>query len=161
MSLTLIVAKSSNHVIGDSTTNKMPWHCKEELKHFKETTMGGTLVMGRITAESVGKLPGRDAIVLSNQKDYTLPGFTTMTIGEFLALSKFTTDIKYFICGGAEIYKQLSQYCEEIIISYMKFECEGDVLFPKSGILTNHIIAKFKSFDEFNVFYYEKVEDIV
>jgi len=128
--ITLIAAKASNYVMGDSKTNKMPWHCSEELKFFKETTMGKTLIMGRTTAESVGKLPGRDAIVLSRNKNYRLPGFTTMSMDNFLYEYGLNPDKEYMVCGGAEIYKLFMPYADYTIISTLNFPAEGDVYLP-------------------------------
>ena len=128
--ITLIAAQSSNHVMGDSKTNKMPWHCSEELKFFKATTMGKTLIMGRTTAESVGKLPGRDAIVLSRNKHYTLPGFETMSMDNFLYEYGQNPNKEYMVCGGAEIYKLFMPFTDCTIISTLNFPAEGDVYLP-------------------------------
>lgn len=150
--ITLIAAISENGIIGDSTLDTMPWHCKEELQHFKDTTMGGNLIMGRKTAEQVGKLPGRDAIVLSNQDGYQLPGFTTMTIDQLL-FTNLTRQHNFYICGGAEIYKELVPECDKMIISYMKFECGGDVAFPDIDwdVWT---ISNYTKHDQFDTYYY-------
>jgi len=153
--ITLIAAVSKNGIIGDSTLNSMPWYCKEELKHFKKTTMGGTLVMGRITAEQVGKLPGRDAIVLSRDPNYKLDGFDVMTIDTFLKESVYADDYNYYICGGAEIYKQLGEYCDKMIISFMKFDCTGDISFPDNG-WDNYIITNYTKHEEFITYYMRK-----
>jgi dihydrofolate reductase len=128
--ITLIAARSSNFVMGDSKTNKMPWHCSGELKFFKETTMGKTLIMGRTTAESVGKLPGRDSIVLSRNKHYTLPGFETMSMDNFLYEYEKNPDKEYMVSGGAEIYKLFMSYADFTIISTLNFPAEGDVYLP-------------------------------
>lgn len=128
--ITLIAAVSSNGVIGNSKLDKMPWHCSDELKFFKHETMGKTLVMGRTTAEQVGKLPGRDAIVLSRDPNYKLAGFNTMDLDEFLAYHSVATEIEYMICGGAAIYKEFLHYFDYSIISYLNFAADGDVLFP-------------------------------
>ena len=155
--ITLIAAVSDNGVIGDSTLNSMPLHCKQELQHFKSTTMGGTLVMGRVTAEQVGKLPGRDAIVLSNQEGYQLDGFVTMTIEQFLQAEKLNPKIEFYVCGGADIYKQLCEYCDKMIVSYMTFDCGGDVLLPHLN-WGNYFISNYSKFDEFITYYYYKNE---
>lgn len=128
--ITLIAARSSNYVMGDSKTNKMPWHCSEELKFFKSETMGKTLIMGRTTAESVGKLPGRDAIVLSRNKHYILPGFETMSMDNFLYEYEQNPDKEYMVCGGAEIYKLFMPLTDCTIISTLNFPAEGDVYLP-------------------------------
>lgn len=151
--ITLIAAISENGIIGDSTLDTMPWHCKEELKVFRATTMGGTLIMGRKTAEQVGKLPGRDAIVLSNRDGYQLPGFTTMTIDQLLFANMTRSDHNFYLCGGGEIYKELAPECDNMIISYMKFECGGDVAFPDIDwdVWT---ISNYTKHDQFDTYYY-------
>ena len=119
-----------NGVIGNSQLNKMAWHVPEELKHFKDNTMGKVIVMGRKTTEETGKLRGRDCIVLSKDPGYKLDGFTTLTIEELLTMNEYDFDKQYAICGGAEIYRQLIPYASFAIISYMDFEAKGDVLMP-------------------------------
>jgi dihydrofolate reductase len=126
----MIAAVSTNGVIGNSKLDKMPWHCSDELKFFKNETMGKTLVMGRTTAEQVGKLPGRDAIVLSRDPNYQLAGFAHMTLDEFLFHHSITPDVDYMICGGAEIYKAFLPYIDYATISYLHFPAEGDVMLP-------------------------------
>jgi len=128
--ITMVAAVSSNGVIGDSKTNKMPWHCSEELKFFKSETMGKTLIMGRTTAESVGKLPGRDAIVLSRNKHYTLEGFETMSMDNFLYEYEKNPEKEYMVCGGREIYELFLDYADYSIVSTLNFPAEGDVYLP-------------------------------
>src|SRR5690606_20328853 len=71
--LSIIVAMARNRVIG--AKGAMPWHLPEELKRFKQLTMGHPLIMGRRTWESIGRpLPGRTMIVVTRQPDYRAPG---------------------------------------------------------------------------------------
>jgi len=153
--ITLIAAVSDNGIIGDSTLDSMPWHCKDELRQFRTITMGGTLVMGRVTAEQVGKLPGREAIVLSRDPEYKLDGFTPMSTEKFLLESEAAAAGRYYICGGAEIYKQLLPYCDNMIISYMKFECSGDVLMPELP-LDIFFVSNYTKHEEFVTYHYYK-----
>jgi len=129
--ITLIAAVASNGVIGNSKLNEMPWYCSDELKFFKAETMGNTLIMGRTTAEQVGKLSGRDAIVLSRDKNYTLKGFDTFSMDQFLFEYEQNPEKKYMVCGGAEIYKLFMPYIDVSIISYMNFRVEGDIYLPE------------------------------
>jgi dihydrofolate reductase len=151
--ITLIAAVSENGIIGDSALDSMPWHCKDELRQFKAITMGGTLVMGRVTAEQVGKLPGREAIVLSRDPEYKLDGFTTMSTEKFLLESEAAAAGRYYICGGAEIYKQLAPHCDNMVISYMKFECGGDVAFPDIDF-SEYFVSNYTMHDEFDTHFY-------
>jgi len=117
---------SENRVIGNA--GKIPWHLPEDFKWFKETTMGGILVMGRKTYESIGKpLPGRDTFVLSRQPQ-AIPGVHSFTDLEML--QHFDTDKTIWIAGGAEIYRQTLEKCSEIYLTRIHRLCEGDTFFP-------------------------------
>lgn len=130
MSITIIAAVALNGVIGDSKTNKMTWYNREEMLFFKEQTMGKAVVMGRKTAETTGKLIGRDCIVLSKDPLYRLEGFETVSIADLLDMNEFNFDKHYMVCGGADIYTQLLPYASTAMISYMDFEANGDVVMP-------------------------------
>ncbi len=151
--LYLIAAVAKFGVIGDSYTPGMLWHCREELKHFKNTTMGSTIVMGRITAETTGKLPGRDCIVLSRDPNYKLAGFTTMTIDNFLTYAQCNPTVSFMICGGGEIYLALIAYCRIAIVSRMKLEVKGDITFYVPSEFEKYNIREF---DDFTVNYYSR-----
>jgi len=130
MSITIIAAVALNGVIGDSRTNKMTWYNQEEMQFFKAQTMGKVVVMGRKTAETTGRLNGRDCLVLSNDPLYRLQGFETVSINDLLDMNELNFDKQYMVCGGAEIYRKLTPYASGAMISYMDFEASGDVLMP-------------------------------
>jgi dihydrofolate reductase len=151
--ITLIAAVASNGVIGNSSINSLPWYCSDELKFFKAETMGNTLIMGRTTAEQVGKLPGRDAIVLSRDKNYTLKGFETFSMDQFLFEYEQNPEKRYMVCGGAEIYKLFMPYADMTIISTLNFPAEGDVYLPcmnRRNGYKFHIVEE-KEYNEFTV----------
>lgn len=99
--VSIIVAVAENGVIGDRNT--LLWHISEDLKHFKRTTTGHPVVMGRKTFESLGRpLPNRTNVVITRQA-LELPGCTTAhSLEEALAL--FPADEEVFVIGGAQIY---------------------------------------------------------
>jgi dihydrofolate reductase len=130
VSITIIAAVSLNGIIGNSKMSKLPWKCPEEMQHFRDVTMGKIIVMGRKTAEEVGALPGRNCIVLSDKWTYELQGFTTMTLNDFLLLNEDNMATQYFVCGGAEIYKAVTPYASQAMISYLDFEAYGDIEMP-------------------------------
>jgi dihydrofolate reductase len=102
MTLSIIVAMARNRVIGHQ--NKLPWHLSEDLKHFKETTLGHPIVMGRKTYESIGKpLPGRENIVLTRNQDFQVDG--VVVIHDLSTLEEKYSKKEIFIIGGAEIYR--------------------------------------------------------
>ncbi len=134
MKIIIISAVARNGVIGRSN-GEMPWHVKEEFQHFKKTTLGFPIIMGRVTFETLGKpLKDRLNVVVSSRPDYSLP-FKEVKIFRSLkdaveAVMKLNPE-KIFIIGGGKVYRQSMNIADEMIISIMKFEAEGDVLFPK------------------------------
>nr|AIA16466.1 Dihydrofolate reductase [uncultured bacterium] len=102
------VAVSENNVIGKN--NDLPWHLPEDLKHFKELTLGKTVLMGRKTFESIvsrlGKpLPGRKNVVITRQEEYKAPAEVLVFKSLDEAVQNLLADDVYII-GGAEIFKQ-------------------------------------------------------
>jgi dihydrofolate reductase len=126
-----IAAMSENRVIGNH--GKLPWHLPEEYRWFKHKTMGGTLVMGRITYESIGKpLPGRKTIVLTRQP-MNIPGVEVCPNAQLLldrldseSISGTTT----WICGGTQIYEQFLPKCRCLYLTRVKQNLKGDAFFP-------------------------------
>src|ERR1700743_691878 len=102
-----IAAMSENRVIGDH--GKIPWHLPADFRWFKHKTMGGTLLMGRKTFDSIGKpLPGRETVVIS--RGAAVPGVTTCDLNS-LEETLRRLPKPWWICGGAEIYRELLRQC--------------------------------------------------
>lgn len=121
-----IAAMSQNRVIGSN--GDIPWHLPDDFKWFKATTMGGILVMGRKTFESIGRpLPGRETFVLSRTPKNIdkVHCFTNLD-----ALDKLTTDKTIWIAGGGEIYRQMLPKCTDLYLTRVHREVEGDAHFP-------------------------------
>lgn len=136
MTLSIIVAMSKNRVIGYK--NELPWHLPEDLKRFKKITMGHPIVMGRKTFESIGRpLPGRENIVITRNKDYQAEGITV--IHDFNSILKYqntndqrpTTEDEVFIIGGAEIFKLALPNTNNVYLTLIHKEFEGDTFFPE------------------------------
>ena len=125
--LHLIVARARNGVIGKD--NAMPWYLPEDLKHFKRTTLGKPVIMGRKTWESLPKaLPGRLNIVITRQADYVAEGATVVTsVEDALEAVKDMPDA--FIMGGAEIYRQTMDRVTVAHITVINADFEGDAVF--------------------------------
>ena len=134
MIISLIVAIAQNGVIGKSN-GEMSWHVKEEFQHFKNTTLGFPIIMGRKTFETLGKpLKGRLNIVVSKNQSYkTLFDDVVVesSLDKAIEHCKNINSERIFIIGGGEIYRQAITFVDEMIITFMKFEAEGDVKFPK------------------------------
>ena len=114
MTITLLAAVGANHVIGRE--GEMPWHLPEDLAHFKATTMGHTLVMGRKTYDSIGRaLPGRRTIVMTSQIGWHAPSVEVAhSLAEALALAGPT---EVFIVGGGEIYQQSIPFADRLMLT--------------------------------------------
>ena len=122
-----VVAMASNRVIG--ADGRIPWHLPEDLRWFKETTMGGVLLMGRVTYESIARpLPGRTTVVLSRNRDLSIPG--VRVIHGLDALRDVAEGRQIFVVGGAEIYRIAMPYCRDLYLTEVKREVEGDRRFP-------------------------------
>lgn len=125
--LTAVVASTPSGVIGLNGT--MPWKLSSDLRRFKEMTMGGTLVMGRITYDSIGKpLPGRETIVLSRSPrpaDLSAAVHWATDREEAMTIAN-RLDRPTFIVGGAEIYGLFFAQCDEIWLTRVWSDVEGD-----------------------------------
>lgn len=129
MTVSMIVAKGRNNEIGKD--NDLLWHISADLKFFKATTMGKSIIMGRKTFQSLPKaLPGRKNIVISRNPDFEAPGAVVVTdAGK--ALSESETD-EVFIIGGASIYKEFFPLADKLYITEVDFEDKSaDVFFPE------------------------------
>src|SRR5580698_9103243 len=121
-----IAAMSENRVIGDR--GKIPWHLPEDFRWFKHKTLGDTLIMGRKTFESIGKpLPGRKTLVLTRLNSTGPGGAPSVSLA---SLVKLEPDQTYWICGGAEIYRQFLPRCAALYLTRVKRVVAGDAFFP-------------------------------
>jgi len=127
--ISIIVAVAENNVIGKD--NKLIWHLPKDLKHFKETTTGHFIIMGRKTFESNGRpLPNRTNVIITKDKNYQVEGCIIVhSLKEALHLAKGETEI--FIIGGGEIYKQAMPIAEKIYLTKVNQFFEGDTFFPE------------------------------
>lgn len=123
-----IAAMSENRVIGQA--GRIPWHQPEDFKWFKQATMGGILVMGRKTFESIGRpLPGRETVILS-RSGFTAPGTRTVPSVESLDQLLAGDPRPVWIAGGAEVYSLLLSRCAQLFLTRVKRTVEGDAFFP-------------------------------
>lgn len=126
--LTAIVAMTPSRVIGRG--GALPWHLPEDLRFFKRTTSGHPVVMGRKTYESIGRpLPKRRNIVLTRDADWSAPGVETIHRPDDLAA---LPDIggRVFVIGGAEIYQAFLPLLDDLLVSHIFAEHEGDTRLP-------------------------------
>ncbi|MDB5155671.1 MAG: dfrA [Mucilaginibacter sp.] len=128
MIISIVVAISENHAIGKD--NKLLWYLPKDLKHFKDITTGGTVIMGRKTYDSVGKpLPKRRNIIVTRQP-ITIDGCEVVNSIE-AALDLCRDEEEVFIVGGAEIYKQAMHLTDRIYLTIVHENIDGDSYFPE------------------------------
>lgn len=125
--LHLIVAHARNGVIGKD--GKLPWYLPEDLKHFKRTTLGKPVIMGRKTWESLGRpLPGRRNIVVTRQTGFTAEGAEVYSNLQD-AVAAVKDEPIAFIMGGAQIYAEAMPQIEVAHITVLNADFEGDAFF--------------------------------
>jgi dihydrofolate reductase len=127
MTVVLIAAVARNGVIG--ADGGIPWHLPEDFAHFKATTLGHTLVMGRATYDSIGRpLPGRTTLVLTRDPEWHADGvLTASSLPEALAMA----DGDVYVAGGATVYAQALPYADEQLLSEVDLEPDGDTYYPE------------------------------
>ncbi len=127
--LTAIVAMTQERVIGRAGT--LPWHLPEDLAFFKRTTTGHPIVMGRKTYESIGRpLPKRRNIVLTRDHDWSAAEVEVIHRPEELG-SMPELEGEVFIIGGAEIYVAFMGQLDDLLVSHVFENHEGDTRFPE------------------------------
>jgi dihydrofolate reductase len=127
MTITVLAAVGANLAIGRDGI--MPWHLPQDLAHFKATTMGHVMVMGRKTYDSIGRaLPGRRTIVITRQPGWHAPSVEVAhSLPEALALAG-PADV--FVVGGSDVYRQAMPFADQMLLTEIEQSPEGDAFFP-------------------------------
>jgi dihydrofolate reductase len=127
--VTMIAAVARNNVIGNG--DSMPWHLPDDLQHFKATTLGHTMIMGRRTFEAIGRvLPGRRTIVITRQPEWRHPGVETAhSLADAFFLAGPGDEV--FVVGGGEVYREAMPYAARLVITHVDQSPEGSVTFPE------------------------------
>lgn len=129
MKISLIVAMDSNGVIGSD--NGLPWHLPADLQHFKRTTMGKPILMGRKTWESLGRpLPGRTNIVITHDSGYQAAGCVVVNSID-AALQAAGEQDEVMVIGGAEFYRQVLPRADTLYLTRIHETFSGDTFFPE------------------------------
>lgn len=131
MPVTIVAAVARNGVIG--VDGGLPWNLPDDLRRFKELTLGHVLVMGRKTYESIGRpLPGRTTVVVSRNPDWR-PGRSDVLVAggvpEALEAAAAVDD-EVFVVGGAEVYAGTLPLADRLELTFVDAEPEGDTTFP-------------------------------
>jgi dihydrofolate reductase len=122
--INIIVAYANGRVIGKD--GKIPWHLPDDMQHFKRTTSGHTVVMGRKTFESIGRpLPQRRNIILTHSNDLHVPGIEVVHDPQAI---RAMDDV--FIIGGESVYRHFLALAERLYITEVAYDVDGDAFFP-------------------------------
>lgn len=160
MSISLIVAVNENFAIGNK--NELLYHIKDDLLRFKELTSGNFVVMGRKTFESLPKpfKQGRTNVILTREEDYKVDSDADILIcndlTKVLNQYKFTgkQDRDMFIIGGGEIYAEAIHWCDNIYLTMVHDDKEGDTYFPKQELSMFKKVSCEKHLDEASGLYF-------
>lgn len=125
--VTLVVARARNGTIGRD--NALPWHLPEDLKHFRATTTGHAVVMGRRTYESIGRpLPNRRNLVISRTPGFAPEGVEVLPSLE-AALARCAGLPEAFVIGGAQLYREALGRADRAIVTEIDADFDGDAHF--------------------------------
>lgn len=168
--ISLIVAVSENYAIGKN--NDLCWYLPKDLKYFKETTAGHTVIMGRKNWESIPEkyrpLKDRLNIVLTKNKDFKLSDAkVAQSLEEALEIAVKSGDTEPFIIGGGKVYREAlkKDLVDKMYVTHVKSEVEGDTFFPEidenKWVLTQKTEVEKDHRHEFDFSFcvYEKVSD--
>jgi dihydrofolate reductase len=129
----LIAALSRNRVIGRS--GAVPWHYPADMKHFRRATMGHPILAGRKTYESFPRrpLPGRLNLVLTRNPNYpvTQGALVCRSLEEAREICRQRGAEKLFVVGGAQVYELALPMADELLLTHVPQDVEGDTFFPE------------------------------
>lgn len=125
----IIVAMTPAGVIGRD--GQLPWRLSADLRRFKKLTMGHHIIMGRKTYDSIGRLlPGRHTVVVSRQKDLSIPGAqVAASLPEAMQCARDDTEV--FFVGGQQIYREALGVADRIYLTLVNAQVSGDAYFPE------------------------------
>lgn len=148
--LSIVVAKAKNNIIGKD--NNIIWNLPEDLKHFKNLTTGHTIIMGRKTFESLGRvLPNRKHIIFSQNPDFKVKDENVEVVHSLLQIQELIEgEEEAFVIGGAMIYNFLMPYVKRMYVTEIAEEFEGDAFFPKINEETWKEVSREKGIKDEN-----------
>ncbi|KRG41094.1 diacylglycerol kinase [Stenotrophomonas pictorum JCM 9942] len=131
MKLSLIAALDRQHGIG--LHNQMPWHLPDDLKHFKALTLGRPVLMGRKTAQSLGRaLPGRTNLVLTRSGQVPFEGMrAVVSLDEAQAVARGEGAQELCVIGGGEVYRLLLDQASDLYLTWVDTAVVADTHFPQ------------------------------
>lgn len=142
-----IWAQDEEGVIGKD--NRLPWHLPAELKHFKETTLNHAILMGRVTFDGMGRrlLPGRETLILTRNSEETIDGALVFQDVKSVLSWYQNQEKNLYILGGKQIFQLFESYLDEIIVTQIHAQVEGDTYFPEDFDLSLFETVASKSYE--------------
>ena len=127
--IVLIAAMDRNRVIGNN--GQLPWHIPDDLRFFKDTTLNKTIIMGRKTFDSIGRLlPLRKTVIVTRDRNFRFPGAIIVhDIEKIRYLKKVSANV-FYVVGGEELYRATMDVADALLITEIDDEYEGDAFFP-------------------------------
>ena len=140
MILSCVIAFGKNRGLGFG--NKLPWHLPDDLKNFKNITRGHTVIMGRKTYDSMGRLlPERKNIIITRDQSYEVPGATVVhSIEE--AIEECRNEKEAFVIGGGEILKLALPYLDRMYLTHVEAEVPADSFFPEFNLSEWKVVSE-------------------
>ncbi|MDQ3629291.1 MAG: dihydrofolate reductase [Actinomycetota bacterium] len=155
MTVSLVVAVAANGVIGRD--GDLPWRLPDDLAHFKRLTLGGVLVMGRATYDSIGRpLPGRSTVVVTGQAGWSAPGVRVAhSVPDALSLAA-SLAAQVYVVGGAAVFAGALGLADRLVVSHVRAAPAGDTYLPDVDWPSWQETER-EPYDEFDVVTYERV----
>jgi dihydrofolate reductase len=142
-----IVARSENGVIG--LDGGLPWRCKGDLQFFKRTTMDRKIVVGRTTFEGLPPLKGREIFVLTRNPNARFEGAVAVS-------NPVDVPADAIVCGGAAIYDLMIPQCDQLIVTTVKIEVEGDTFFKGQWLDGFEPVETIEETEEYSIVSYRR-----
>ncbi len=153
--ISIIAAIGKNNELGKA--NELLWKLPNDMKHFKETTTGKTVIMGRKTFQSIGRpLPNRRNIVVTRDETFAIDGIEVAHSLEE-ALQNVQNEEEAFIIGGGELYNQALPFAQRLYITHVDSTFDADTFFPKITDEWHLVSRKEYNPDESHAFPYSFV----
>lgn len=153
--VSIIAAVAQNNVIGRG--GKLPWNIPEDMRYFKEKTIGNIVIMGRKTYESIGSpLPNRVNIAVTSHKvDGDVIAAESLEKAIKIAEEISQNSKEIFLCGGEQIYSEGLKFAQRLYLTQVKSEYEGDAFFPEFD-KTQFVLKRCEEHEGFSFCIYEK-----
>lgn len=155
----MIAALSEDYVIANN--DGIPWHIPEDLEHYKRTIEGHLTVCGRKTYEVTPVVQGRESVVVTSQEDYDTESenaYVANSIDEAVTMVEKIADEEevVYVIGGESIYSAFLKYADEMVLSHVHGEYEGDIKFPRFNE-ENWNVEEQESRDGFDIKWYRRI----